>query len=188
MSVNQPNSYSDIVNEILNDNSKFSTIVDDYQKQLFVYIIKYIQDTAIAEDIVQEAFIKMYINLNSYDQNRPFSAWAYRITHNEMVNYLRKHKQTTELNEEAQYDELFDDRDNFLEEIDKKIQASQVRTLLYNLPMKYREILILHYFEQLDYQSIGTVINIPTSTVGTRIRRAKQQLHKIYIKEYGNEQ
>ncbi len=169
------------------DPSAFEKIVVNYQQKLFHYVLKYIQDEDIAQDIVQDAFIKMYTYLNSYDPKRPFSAWAYRITHNEMVNHLRKQKPSTELNEEAQYSDMFDDRPDFLEEIDKRMEASHVQSLLKKLPMKYREVLILHYFQHCDYETISSIISRPTATVGTRLRRAKDQLKQLYLKEYGNE-
>jgi RNA polymerase sigma-70 factor, ECF subfamily len=128
----------------------------------------------------------MYINLRSFDPNRQFNAWAYRITQNEMVNYLRKHRQTTELNEDFQYSDMFDDRPDLAEEIDKDIEAQQLHSLIDKLPMKYREVLVLHYFQNCDYESIATIINKPTSTVGTRLRRAKAQLKQLHVKEYGN--
>ncbi len=181
------NDDSDMIKRAQEEPDAFEAIINRYQQRLFLYILKYIHDEAIAEDIVQEAFIKMYINLKSYDPTRPFTAWAYRITHNEMVNHLRKHKQSTELNEEAQYNDMFDERPDLLEEIDKNMRAEHIHHLIKQLPMKYREVLVLHYFQNCDYETIGSVISRPTATVGTRLRRAKDQLKQLYLKEYGNE-
>lgn len=164
----------------------FEALMVHYQQQLFLYVLQYIYDEDIAKDIVQEAFTKMYINLRSFDPSRQFSAWAYRIAHNEMVNYLRKNKRTIRLNEEFQYSDMFDDHPDLAEEIDKDIEAQQLHSLLQKIPMKYREVLVLHYFQNYDYESIATIINKPTSTVGTRLRRAKAQLKQLHVRKYGN--
>lgn len=176
------------IEAVRNGNStEFEKLVQAYQQKLFMYVLKYIHDEETAADVVQEAFIKMYVNLNSYDTTRPFSAWAYRITHNEMINHIRKHRPSVEYDESAQYDDVFDDRPDLTEEIDKSLRANQLHKLISRLPMKYREVINLHYFEHCDYETIGNIISRPTSSVGTRLRRAKEQLKKLYIKEYDNE-
>ncbi|MCA9332719.1 RNA polymerase sigma factor [Candidatus Saccharibacteria bacterium] len=183
----KPLESNDLVLQVLESPESFESIVTQYQQQLFLYILKYIPDEDIAKDIVQEAFIKMYVNIQSFDPKRPFTAWAYRITHNEMINYLRKNKRTMELNEETQYADMFDERPDLADEIDRVLQAEQLQKLLNMMPMKYREVLVLNYLEGRDYQTISCVIGKPTSTVGTRIKRAKELLKKLYVKEYGNE-
>lgn len=161
-------------------------VVERYQQKLFRYILSYIYDQDKAEDIVQETFIKMYINLNSFDSNRTFSSWAYKIAHNEMVNYVRKHKREIVLEDDSWIPELADDRPSLAEELDKKLSRHKLYNALALLPMKYREVLVLYYFQGHDYESIATILSIPMSTVSTRIARAKAKLKKILIKEYSN--
>lgn len=176
------------IEAVLNgDSASFEKLVQQYQQKLFMYVLKYIHDEESAADVVQEAFIKMYINLNSYDLSRPFSAWAYRITHNEMINHIRKNKPVVEYDERTQYDDVYDDRPDLAEEIDKSLKANQLHLLISKLPMKYKEVINLHYFEHCDYDAISQVICRPSATVGTRLRRAKEQLKQLYLKEYGNE-
>lgn len=171
-----------------NSQEDYRLLVERYQQKLFVYIMRYIYDEDKAEDIVQEAFIKMYINLNSFDIKRVFSSWAYRITHNEMVNYLKKHKREVSLDDDSWVPYLADEKIDLAKDIDRKIEKAKLHRALSLLPFKYREILILYYFQGCDYEAISLILQIPTSTVGTRIRRAKERLKKILIKEYGHEE
>ncbi len=164
----------------------YRTVVERYQQKLFRYVLKYLYDQDKAEDIVQETFIKMYVNLNSFDTDRSFSAWAYKITHNEMVNYLKKNKRELTPDDDSWVPELADDRPSLSEELDQKISRQKLYRALSLLPLKYRTVLVLYYFQGCDYDSIATILSVPVSTVSTRISRAKAKLKKILIKEYGD--
>jgi RNA polymerase sigma-70 factor (ECF subfamily) len=177
----------ELVKEILADNpDRYRALVERYQQQLYRYVLKYIYDDAKAQDIVQEAFIKMYMNLRSFDTTRVFSAWAFRITHNEMLNFIKKHKRELDIDDNTWLPNLADDRPSISEELDRKIKKRQLHDALKLLPMKYREILILYYYQGCNYEAIAEILIIPVSTVSTRISRAKVKLKKVLLKEYGN--
>lgn len=162
----------------------FRLVVERYQQALFRYVLSYITDQAKAEDIVQEAFIKMYINLNSFDEARTFSAWAYRIVHNEMVSHLRKNQQDIIPDDDAWIPQLADDRPSLAEDLDRKLSHQKLYRAIGRLPLKYRQVLILYYFQGCDYESVATITGVPASTVSTRLSRAKARLKKILIKEH----
>ena len=162
----------------------FKTIVERYQQKFFRYILKYLYDQDKAEDIAQEAFIKIYMNLNAFDTNRNFSSWAYRIAHNEIVNYLRKNKHQVEVDSDTWLPNLADDRPSLSEELDRKISRQRLHQALNMLPIRYREVLILYYFQGCDYQAVAEILAVPVSTVSTRINRAKRRLKKILTKEF----
>jgi RNA polymerase sigma-70 factor, ECF subfamily len=164
----------------------FRLLIDAYQQRLFMYILRYINDQDKAEDILQDAFIKMYTNLNSFDVSRPFSPWAYRITHNEVINAIKKTKPSVSTDDNEWLPELIDDNQQLMNELDQKMQNQQLYSQMSKLPMKYREVLVLHYFQSCDYQTISNILHIPSSTVGTRIKRAKAQLKRALGKEYAN--
>lgn len=161
-------------------------VVERYQQKLFRYVLSYVYDQDKAEDIVQETFIKMYINLNSFDSERTFSSWAYKIAHNEMLNYIRKHKREIVLEDDSWIPELADDRPSLADELDKKLSRHRLYKALALLPMKYREVLVMYYFQGHDYGSIATILSVPVSTVSTRIARAKIKLKRILNKEHGS--
>ncbi len=120
------------------------------------------------------------MNLNSFDTTRSFNSWIYRIAHNESVTYLKKRS-----NEKVS----FIDFDTFLphpfakEEADTTTQKREIKefldTSLASISPKYREILVLYYYDELSYQEISDVLTIPIATVGIRIKRGKDALRKI---------
>lgn len=159
----------------------FEELVDRYQDKLIRYGRKFLLTPDDAEDIVQDVFIKAYENIQSFDSSRRFSPWIYRIAHNEFVNNLKK-KQARRTVFEFDIDTLFP----YLAAPDTADSATLERDLrqtleshLLQLDPKYREPLILYYLEGMDYKEISDILQIPVSTVGVRLGRAREQLKKI---------
>lgn len=162
----------------------FRILIERYEDKMRRYSRKFLSDREDIEDIIQEVFIKAYRNIQSFDANRKFSSWLYRIAHNELVNALKKKKNILPL-----FDlDVFlprSLRDNSLEkEIEKKDLKDIIDKCLKLLERKYREPIILYYLESLSYKEISDVMEIPISTVGIRIKRAKEKLKNIYNKRY----
>lgn len=176
-----------LVDKVLSESTDlYRQIVERYQQKFFRYILKYIYDEDKAADIVQESFIKIYINLNGFDRKRKFSAWAYRIVHNETISFIRKNKHEIDIDDETWLPDLADDRPSLAEELDKKLTKQKLHKAMSTLPLKHREVLILYYFQGNEYREIAEILALPVSTVSTRINRAKNRLKKILIKEHGN--
>jgi len=159
-------------------------------KRYEIKLIRYIKQITIvcqeeAEDICQEIFIKVYRNLNDFDQKLLFSSWIYRIAHNEVINHYRKNKllsKTISLdivnssgNSLASL--LYDPLD-IHEKYTSKKKAETVRKTLAILPEKYREILVLRYLEDKSYKEIGDILRKPKGSVATLIKRAKSKFKK----------
>jgi len=163
------------------ETSAFGVLVERYEPKLTRYAKKFLFDTEDGKDVVQEVFIKAYINIQSFDVEKKFSPWIYRIAHNEFINTLKKKKREPLLS--FDFDTLlphFISKKTLLEdELHDKEIKSLLETHLSRLPTKYREVLILYYFEQMDYKEIAEILKIPTSTVGIRIRRSKTRLKKL---------
>lgn len=132
------------------------------------------------EDLVQEVFIKAYQNLNDFDQSLKFSSWIYRIAHNETISHYRKHKREIEyasIDPEKLLDRLVSDFKH-QEKVDRKILTDQIRTVIDSLPEKYRDVLILKYYEDKDYNEISNILKCPMGTVATLMNRAKDKFKK----------
>lgn len=163
----------------------FSEIVTRYQNKIFSYINRLINNRVEAEDLTQEVFIKVFRNLYGFDSKRKFSSWIYRIAHNQAVNYLKKKSYFKILSFE-QNEFLMNtitSTENIIEQIITKENSQKVRELLNKLSFKYREVLILRYFEERSYEEISDILRRPVNTVGTMINRAKVQLEGIMKKE-----
>lgn len=157
------------------DKEIFSEIIKRYQKKLFQYINYLTQDKEKTKDIVQETFVKSYINLNSFNTKKKFSSWIYRIAHNQAMNFFNKNKNQVSL------DEKINLRDNFdlEEEVIKKEIKNNLNQCLEKLPIIYKEAIILYYLEEKSYEEISDILKIPIGTVSVRINRSKSLLKKI---------
>ncbi len=165
--------------------SAFKTLVDRYEAKMMRYAKKFLFGYDDAQDALQEIFIKAYRNIKSFDSNRRFSPWLYRIAHNEFINIIKKR---------GREPVSFFDPDTIFphpiasQQTDSDIKHQELRQALdlslNTLPAKYREPLVLFYFEEMDYKQIATIMQIPVSTVGVRIRRGKlllqHQTKKIF--------
>lgn len=168
----------------------FLCLMKRYEQPLFRYIrrITNVREDE-AEDLLQEIFIKVYRNLNGFDSNLKFSSWVYRIAHNEIISHYRKGEQnrfSIELdadNEAKSIAGLLTDTLNVESRYLDKEKAKTVRMALEKLPSKYRNILVLRYFEDLDYNEISDILEKPPGSVATLINRAKSKFKKI-AKQY----
>lgn len=163
------------------DSQAFGMLVERYEAKLSRYARKFLFGYHDAQDMVQEVFIKAYANIRGFDAGRSFSSWIYRIAHNEFINAIKKRGREPITFFDP--DTLFPHpvaRDNPQREMDQREMQDMLNECLDQLDPKYREPLVLYYFEDLDYQKISEVMHIPVSTVGVRISRGKQHLKIIY--------
>jgi RNA polymerase sigma-70 factor (ECF subfamily) len=129
-----------------------------------------------AKDILQEAFIKIWENLNDFNQSMKLSSWIYRIVHNETISYWRRNKsygkdRKVKLDNIIIENQLNDSEINE-DKVKKELLAHEVLGLL---PLKYKTVLILKYIEGKGYREISDVLKIPEGTVATRLNRAKKK-------------
>ncbi len=167
------------------DTESFGTLAERYETKMIRYGRKFVSNSQDIEDIVQEIFIKAYENIQSFNTKMKFSPWLYRIAHNEFVNALRK-KGRLPLSL-FEFDILFPhllakETANF--ETNAREIKNMLDKCLDKLNPKYREPLVLYYFEDMSYQEIAEILHIPISTVGVRLSRGKNILKKIFKEHY----
>ena len=162
----------------------FGAIMKRYESKLRRYIqrISRFSDDEI-EIILQDAFIKMYRYINDYDHSLAFSSWAYRITHNETIDRIRKNKRSeysTSLDddEENLIEKLASDDTGIAEAIDTEIQKKSVLKILQEIEPKYKSILVLRFLEEKSYEEIADILKKPPGTIATLVRRAKEKFRK----------
>ena len=185
MAVNQAlddKSDLELVQLTLSNQENFLYLVNRYEKKLLRFIQRISGlDNDDAQDLLQEAFIKIYQNLNDFDQHLKFSSWAYRIVHNQVISNYRKNKSRPQLSlfelDLESCEELTSDFD-INQNIDQSILRKQIIKALKNIDLKYQEVIILKYLEDKSYEEISDIIKKPLSTVGTLLRRGKKALEK----------
>lgn len=170
------------------DNDAFGQLIDRYESALIRYAGCLVGDMDIAEDITQEAFLKSYRDIQGFDKGRKFSSWLYRIVHNEAIDYIRKNKRLVELEEAENVASDEDLHQTSQERLDKPHLKKKLDAAIKKLPIKYRETVILRFYEEKEYDEISDILRIPIGTVGTYISRAKavlkQHLSEINLEDY----
>jgi RNA polymerase sigma-70 factor (ECF subfamily) len=170
-----------VVRSALQDPAFFECLVNRYEAKLGRYVRRLGgYSTETIEDILQEVFLKAYRNLNGYDETYPFNGWIYRIAHNEAISHFRKtsarpESVSLESDEGKDLLSLLPSCIDLAGEYIQNETALKVRVLLFELPEKYRSALVLHYLEDKSYEEISDILRIPTGTVATQIRRAKER-------------
>ena len=165
------------------DTQLFGVLVERYEAKMKRYAKKFLFGYHDSQDVVQDVFLKAYSNIQGFDTGRKFSSWLYRIAHNEYINAIKKrgHEPLTFFDSDTLFPHPVA-AENVEKEIDIKQMQEILNKCLDKLDVKYREPLVLYYFQDLDYQSISEVLRIPTSTVGVRLNRGKVILKEIYEK------
>jgi len=157
------------------DQELYSVIIDRYQKKLIRYAYNLIKNEDKAVDIVQESFIKAFINLNNFDIEKKFSSWIYRIVHNQAINIVKKYNKETPLLENWD----FESDDNIESDFEQKEIKENIEKCLKEISLIYSEPLSLYYIDEKSYEEISDILRIPMGTVATRINRAKKLMKNI---------
>ncbi|MDQ7010156.1 MAG: RNA polymerase sigma factor [Candidatus Gracilibacteria bacterium] len=164
----------------------FYCLVEKYEKKLLNYILRITNISyEDAENLLQDIFLKVYTNINSYNSEYSFSSWIYRIAHNYTIDYYKKHKnkQNIDINsgnddENVNFLELLQSDENIEENILTKELILKIKKILNTLDIKYEEILILKFLEEKNYREISDILKIPEGTVATLINRGKKQFRE----------
>ncbi len=166
----------------------FGSLVVRYEQKLSRYITRLgVQNEEDRLDVLQEIFIKAYKNLHGFDKNLSFSSWIYRIAHNEAVSWYRKHSVRPEGHLVADSEELLtflattEDGGSAEEQLHQSFRKEALEEALLDIDERYRNIIILRFFEHKEYEEISDILKIPIGTVGTMIHRAKKQLKERLI-------
>lgn len=157
----------------------YQEIINRYQEKLLRYVGSLTKDKMAGADIVQSTFIKAFVNLNNFDTKKKFSAWIYRIAHNETMGFFSKHKKEIPMLESID----FKSKDDIEETLSIKETKQKVNQCLAQMPPKYSEPLFLFFIEEKSYEEISDIMRLPVGTVGTRINRAKILMKKICQKQ-----
>lgn len=159
----------------------FRAIMVRYWNRLFGYVkrMSYFSQEDI-EDILQEVFMKIYRYLNDYDSSMTFSTWIYKITRNCVIDEIRKRKSRPKdvWLEANEWRNVFRDKLNLEKELSAKISLEKVIKIIEKLPFEYKEVLILRFLEEKNYEEIMDILQKPKGTVASLIARGRILLLK----------
>ncbi len=180
--------FTELTDEIIaiklrTDASFLGEIIDRYEGKLTRFI-KSNSNTSSEDikDILQNVFLKVYKNIYDFDETLSFSSWIYRIARNEAIDWYRKEKRKPRLSLEANEVILnYIIADNLIEEeIIKSETTKYFKEIIDSLPDKYKDIVLLRYFEDKSYEEISDILSIPQGTVAIRINRVKNILREKF--------
>ena len=165
-----------IIKQVLSGNKHaYANIINTYKTPLYATVLRMTSNPQLAQDLVQEAFIKIYEQLEHYKEGA-FKSWLYRVAINHCIDELRK-KQYSIKNETLQDDQLVET--NHPEVIYlKKERERQLEDLISELPEMERMILLLRYNNELRYEEIAQLLKIPLSDVRNKLHRAKKKMRE----------
>lgn len=167
------------------DREAFAELVNLYKDRVYHVSYRMLGSRQEAEDVAQETFLRVYSNLENYDPQYKFSTWIYRIASNLSIDAIRKRKHNLSLDAEITgsegmewHERLADPGKSPEEEILTDELQGEVQGAIMNLNPKYRAVMLLRYIEDLSLQEISNIVQLPISTIKTRIHRGREALRK----------
>lgn len=165
------------------DQSAYGEIVEIYKDKVFQLCYRILGNRHEAEDMAQEAFIRAYINIASFNIDLKFSTWLYRIATNLCIDRIRKKKPDYYLDAEVSgtdgltmYSQIASDTTLPEDEVESLELQETIQREITKLPEKYRSVIVLKYIEELSLNEISEILDIPLGTVKTRIHRGREAL------------
>lgn len=165
------------------DQNAFSEIVEIYKDKVFQICYRMLGNRHEAEDISQEAFMRAFANIQSFNIQMKFSTWLYRIATNLCIDRIRKKKPDYFLDAEVagtdgltMYSQIAADTVLPEEELEALELQETIQAEIVKLPEKYRSAIVLKYVEELSLKEISAILDLPIGTVKTRIHRGREAL------------
>lgn len=173
------------------DKNAFVELFKRYEKYVYSLCYRYTYDEQDSMDMVQEIFIKVFKNIDKFQEHMPFHPWIRKITVNTCINFKKCKKSNVisinqEYGEDSTLEETIPDDMTIDKEIERFSNKEIIDKALKILKPDQKLVIMLRYYEDLPYEEIGVLINKPIGTVKTDIHRAKIRM-RDYIREIGGD-
>jgi len=170
----------------------FTELVHRYERELYRYLVRYLGDPTLADDVFQNTFLQIHLKRGLYEDGRPFRPWLYAIGTHQAVDALRKagrhptvslDQRVTPNQRESEAGSLLDllvnEGNGPLAELQEQERQQWVRDSIERLPDSLRQTLILAYHQDLKYREIAEILKIPVGTVKSRLHAALSKLQDM---------
>ncbi len=162
------------------DCEAFNPLVERYKMPLYKILYRMVHNRDDTEDLIEEAFIKAYRAISSFDIERSFYAWICRIAVNNAINYIKKERRGQVQSIGMVECRLVAKKGNPVVMTREKMLKERIGAALAGLPEEFRMILVLRVDEEYSYEEISNILKIPKGTVMSRLARARQKLKKLF--------
>lgn len=170
------------VSQVLQGNKQaYGYLIDKYRDKVHAIMIRMLNQSQDAQDLTQECFIKAYNSLHSFDSERKFSSWLYRIAVNLCITNQQTKQRQPYLYGDLELVSLPDTPSPECMYLKKEF-ATELHFLIDRLPESYKIVLLLRYVDDLTYQEMSQVLDIPVNLVQVRLYRARQKLREYFSK------
>lgn len=175
------NDESILIETILAGNtSAFAELVERYKDLIFTLSIRILKNREEAEEVSQDAFIKIYKSLRSFKGDSKLSTWVYRIAYNCCLDHLKKNKKyITDLSIDEFTFNKIEVMDNALDNLINEEKHQMIRQCVSKLPEECSAIITLFYFDELSLEEISGITGIQSNTVKVKLFRARKKLATI---------
>jgi len=161
------------------DINAYNELVKRYKDRLFNFVLRYFNNAEQAEDVVQDTLIKLYTHASYYKNVAKFSTWIFTIAKNNALTELRKNKRkkTDSLwTDDGQVIDINSKEESLDSKVQNEIAIDQLNKFLDDIPENFRMAVVLRDFQELSYEEISKILEIPIGTIKSRINRGRIQL------------
>jgi RNA polymerase sigma-70 factor (ECF subfamily) len=167
------------------DSNAFGMLVSRYQEKVGRLVFKHVRNQETARDLCQDIFLKVFVKLKYFKGDSKFSSWLYRIAVNEAIDYIRANRKKVEDSLEHAYEHGFEVRDTSPQSDihrthEKNMETLHVQKSLFSLSPEMRSIIVLKVYEEKTFDEIADILQIPLSTVKSRLYKALETLGRNY--------
>jgi RNA polymerase sigma-70 factor, ECF subfamily len=175
-----------IIKAIAGREDGFEELVRRYQRPITSYVYRMLGNYDASLDVTQEIFIKVYNSMARYSSEYKFSTWLYKIAHNASIDYLRRNsfnQQSLEAeNKDGSYElQIESKRLSPEQERERSEWRTEIDSVVKCLPAGYRELIVLRHSQDLSYDEIAEITNLPLGTVKNRLFRAREMMREMFI-------
>jgi len=174
---------NDIIRQVLEgEERRYALLVDRYKDRAMTLALRILANREEAEEAVQDAFVRAFRSLGRFRGDSEFSTWLYRILHNVAISTLRRRGRLTQVpyDDDAGIDleEPPEDDGGLLAGVEQRQMMALVEEALEELPERYRIVVSFFYIQEMKYDEIAAVLDVPMGTVKTLLFRGRESLRR----------
>ncbi|MDA1763579.1 sigma-70 family RNA polymerase sigma factor [Bacillus cereus] len=162
--------------EIEDKEDLIDEIMNKYGQEVLQLVYSYVNNKEVAEDLTQDIFVKCYKSLHTYKGNSNLKTWLWRIAINHCKDHLKSWYNKKVIVTDDGFTYMESQKESVEQTVIQNAEDRELASAVMNLPIKYREVIYLFYYEELSIKEIATVIEAKENTIKTRLKKAKELL------------